>query len=93
MYAGFIDYKGREDLEEILNRFKPSDNDFEKCKTLIKNRYCIYSDNDELNEISKLEGYAEKLSATKILLKGRGHFNPKSNVKEIPEINEIIEKR
>ena len=90
--AGFIDYEGRKDLEEILYRFKPSDNDFEKCKLLIKNRYSIYSDNDELNQISKLEKYADKLNAKKILLKGKGHFNPKSGVKEIIEINEIIGK-
>lgn len=88
--AGFINYEGRKDLETILNRFKPSDIDFEKCKTLIKNKYSIYSDNDEVNEISKLENYANKLGAEKILLEGKGHFNPSSGVKCIDEVNRIL---
>ena len=88
--AGFIDYKGREDLEKILIRFKPTDEEFNKYKTLVNNIYSIYSDNDEINSIDKLEEYANKLSANKILIKGAGHFNPKSNITEIEKINEII---
>lgn len=88
--AGFVNFKGREDLENILKPFAPSDEEFEKCKELINNRYSVYSDNDELNTVDKLEGYANKLSAEKILIKGAGHFNPKSGVKKIEEINEII---
>ena len=88
--AGFINYKGREDLEKILKRFQPTNKEFNKCKILVDKIYSIYSDNDELNSIKNLEDYADKLSAHKILIKGAGHFNPKSNITEIQELNNII---
>ena len=90
--AGFINFEGREDLERILGPFAPTDEEFNKCIDLIANRYSVYSDNDELNGIEKLEGYADKLSAEKILVEGAGHFNPKSEVTKIEEINNIIKK-
>ena len=43
-----------------------------------------------INDIDKLERYADKLSANKILIKGAGHFNPKSGITEIEELNKII---
>lgn len=61
-----------------------------KCKNLINNIYSIYSDNDEMNSIKNLEDYADALSAKKALIKNFGHFNPKSNVTEVKEINDII---
>lgn len=88
--AGFVNYKGREDLENILKRFQPTNKEFDECQTLVDNIYSIYSDNDEMNSMDKLEKYAEKLSANKIFIKGAGHFNPKSNVTKINELNKII---
>lgn len=88
--AGFIGFKGREDLEKILESFQPTEEEYLISNSLINKRYSIYSDNDELNDISKLEKYAEKINGQKILLHNCGHFNPKSNVKEITEINNII---
>lgn len=88
--AGFVNFKGREDLERILIPFAPTNEEFHKCGELINNRYSVYSDNDELNGVDNLEGYADKLSAERILIEGAGHFNPKSGVKEIDEINKII---
>ena len=58
--------------------------------TLVDNIYSIYSDNDEMNSVDKLEGYAEKLSANKMFIKGAGHFNLKAGITEIEEINKII---
>lgn len=91
--AGFVDYEGREDLENVLNRFKPSNEEYEKFKKLVNSIYSIYSDNDEMNSLDKLENYADKLSANKILIKGAGHFNPKSNITEIENLNNIIAKQ
>ena len=88
--AGFINFKGREDLERVLGPFAPTEEEFEKCKELITNRYSVYSDNDELNSIDKLKGYAEKLAAEEIIIEGAGHFNPKSEITEIESINDII---
>lgn len=77
-------------MENILKRFQPTDNEFKKCQTLVDNIYSIYSDNDEMNSVDKLEGYAEKLSANKMFIKGAGHFNLKAGITEIEEINKII---
>lgn len=88
--AGFINYKGREDLENIVKKFFPTKEEFNKCKELTKKIYSIYSDNDEMNNIKNLEDYANILSAKKILIKGAGHFNPKSNITEIKELNKIL---
>ncbi len=88
--AGFSSYEGRKDLAEVINRFHPSEEEFAKCKMLINNIYSIYSDNDEISPIEKLELYADKLGANKILIKGAGHFNPISKVTEIKELNKIV---
>ncbi len=91
--AGFLNYKGREDLENVVSRFLPTKDEFNKCKKLIKNIYSIYSDNDELSSIKNLEDYADVLSSKKILIKKAGHFSPKYNVTEIKELNNIIRKQ
>lgn len=88
--AGFVNYTGRKDLEETLHKFKVNENEFEMCKTLIKNRISIYSDNDALNSVQNLEGYANKLNAKKVLLKNQAHFSPKDGIAEIKELNEFI---
>lgn len=53
--AGFVDFKGREILERILIPFALTEEEFKKCTELINNRYSVYSDDDELNGIKKLE--------------------------------------
>lgn len=88
--SGFMNYKGRKELEKIANEFMPTKEQFETAINFISERYSIYSDNDEMNDIKKLEQYAECLKAKKILVKGAGHFNPKSKITEIKEINEIL---
>lgn len=88
--AGFLCYTGREDLERIIKKFVPSETEMETSTRLINNIYSIYSDNDEMNSIQNLEQYANKLKANKILIKGAGHFNPKSKIKDIQELREIV---
>lgn len=88
--SGFLNYKGREDLEKIVEMFLPTKEEFDKCKKLIKNRYSFYSDNDHMNCEENLEAYANALSAKKVLIKGYGHFNLTSNVSEVKELTELI---
>lgn len=88
--AGFLNYSGRRDLENIIKKFLPTGIEFEKCKNMVRKIYAIYSDNDEVSPLRNLEDYANMLSAKKILIKGAGHFNPKSNIIKIEEINNII---
>lgn len=82
--AGYLHYEGRSDLEEINRNFEPSAADFEKCRTLIRRRISLYSDNDRMNPLAKLEAYADALDGQKVQVNGAGHFDPASGVRELP---------
>ena len=88
--AGYMNYEGRADLEEIMKNFYPSENDFAECGKLITYRYSLYSDHDRMNERAKLVRYAELLKSEQIMINGAGHFDPQSGIREIPELNEIL---
>ena len=90
--AGFVNFMGREDLKAIVERFTPTDKEFEKCRSLITERYSIYSDNDKMNPIENLEAYADRLSAEKILIPGGNHFDPQSPILHLTQIEDIIRK-
>lgn len=89
--AGFVDYVGRTDyLKNVTEIFEIADEEFSKCKELIKNRFAIYSDND-MNPIEKCIKYADKLGANKILVEGAGHFTKENGVTEIETLNAIMD--
>ncbi|MBR2704871.1 MAG: alpha/beta hydrolase [Clostridia bacterium] len=90
--AGFVDYSGtRTDyIVDVMRITKVSDEEFDRCKSLVKNRFSIYSDNDSNSPLEKCIKYAEKLGAEKIFVKGAGHFTQKDNITEIKELNEIM---
>lgn len=90
--AGYVHFQGREDLEIINQDFEPTEDEFKRCHSLICQRYSIYSDNDRMNPVERLEKYAELLKAEKILIQGAGHFDPDSGITEIPEILTAIER-
>ena len=90
--AGFVDYIGRTDyLKDVNEIFEIKDEEYLKCKELIKNRFAIYSDNDNNSPIEKCIKYADKLGANKILVKGAGHFTIENGVTEIAELNTIMD--
>lgn len=89
--AGFLkDHSGREDLEMVVNKFKPTEEQIDKAVGLMSNRYAIYSDNDHLNPREELESYADRFKAEKVFISNIGHMGRKSGVKEIPQIIDII---
>lgn len=89
--AGFVDYIGRTDyLKDVNEIFKISDEEFYTAQNLIKTRYALYSDNDNNSPIEKCEKYANKLNATKVLVKGAGHFTCEDGIFEIDELNKIL---
>lgn len=88
--AGFLKSESIPEIANVINRFKPTVDEYNKCKDLIDNIYSVYSDNDEISSLSNLEDYANILGAKKIFINGGGHFNPESKVTEIKEINRII---
>lgn len=88
--AGYMDYKGRGDLEAIMESFYPGPDDFAECGKLIERRYSLYSDHDRMNEREKLLKYAGLLNGEKIMVEGAGHFDPQSGVREIRQLNDIL---
>lgn len=88
--AGYLHYEGRSDLEEINRNFEPSAADFEKCRTLVRRRISLYSNNDRMNPAEKLEAYAEAIDAEKILVPGAGHFDPASGITKLPIPEDIL---
>ena len=89
--AGFLcDIHGRDDINEVIARFRPNKKEVQKSIILMKHRYSIYSDNDHLNPKEELENYADRFNAEKVFIPNMGHMGRKSGVKEIPQIIEII---
>jgi len=82
--AGYLHYQGREDLEILNRQFEPDMKDFEKCRELIQHRYSVFSDYDRMNPEERLRAYAEALGSETVIVKGAGHFDPSSGVREIP---------
>ncbi len=81
----------RQDLQEVVSRFKPSDSAYQAFEKFAVRRYAIYSDNDHLNPQQELERYAEKIKAQKVFVKGIGHCGRKSGVKELPEVIRMLD--
>ena len=91
--AGFInDHSGRNDLQEIVKEFLPSDEQINRFINLVNNRYSIYSNNDHINPQEELEYYADRIAATRVFIPNIGHMGTKSGITELPEALEIIEK-
>lgn len=78
-------------LIELWN-FIPTESQIGEDILLMKNRYAVYSDNDPISSLQELEYYADQFKAEKVLIPNAGHFGPKSGIKELPEILEIIKK-
>ena len=91
--AGFINKTHKENaFDKIMDEFIPTELQIEKDILLMKYRYAIYSDNDPISSLKELEYYAEKFKAKKIFIPDIGHLGPKSGIKELPEVLEIIKK-
>lgn len=89
--AGFLQYDGTNtQIIEIKNKFNLSKDILQKVQNYTKKRYAIYSNDDPISSINFLEEYANNLHAKKIMIPKGGHFGPKSNIKRIKELEEII---
>lgn len=75
-----------EEVKEVAKPWMETPIDFEKIKNVCKNFICFYSDNDPYVPLSEKDFFREKLNARTILLSDKGHFDPSSGIKELPEI-------
>lgn len=93
--AGFCELfnvPGRQDLNEAFRRFAISDEEIEKSKILIKNRYSLYSDNDYVVPFNILENFSKKIDSIPVLMPGAGHMGKREKVTEIEKLIDIVKR-
>ena len=90
--AAFLENSvGKPDVDLALKKFAVTNDELEKSIDLISYRFAIYGDKDYLNNVEKLENFADKIKANKVFVKGMGHCGNSSGVKSIPQVVEIID--
>lgn len=73
-------------------KFLPTAKDFEYIKSAAFSKYSLFTDNDTFFYQENLEKYAEAIGATPYLIPGKAHFNVPAGVKQLPELEELLEK-
>ena len=64
---------------------------FNYVKNNIDNKYCLYSDEDD-NNMEKFTRFLSDTGAKGMYLKNYNHFDGYHNIKEIPELIELVDK-
>jgi len=85
------DEEKKKRLEALMKPFLPSLKIKQKFQHLAKKRFAVYSDNDHILGIRSLKAFAKSVNACEVLVRGKGHFGRVANIKEIPEVLEIVE--
>ena len=81
-----------EEIVEIARPWMETPINFEKIKQHAGNFFAIFSDNDPYVSVSQKDFFEKVLDTKTVLLHNYGHFAPQDNVKEVPDILEIIKK-
>lgn len=82
-----------EEGEEVIEIAKPwmeTPINWKKIKNHCDNFIAIFSDNDPYVPLSNVDMFKKNLDAKILILKNRGHFDPSSNIKELPEILKFL---
>ena len=78
-------------MNERAKDFLPAKSDFKYLKDAKFTKYSLFTDNDTFFYQDNLEKYASEIGATPYLIKGKAHFNVPAGVKELPELETLIE--
>ncbi len=76
---------------EIMNKWTENQVNWDDVKNACKKFICIFSDNDPFVVRDNWEIFRVELNAKTIILKKRGHFDPASDVKNLPEILQFLD--
>lgn len=93
--AGWFDLSGLETNKEkeIAEPWLKTPIDFEKIKRTTSDFIAIFSDNDPFVELDKNKRiFEEKLGASVVLEKNKGHFTEDDGVTKLPSVMQSIEK-
>ena len=67
-------------------------NELVKAKQNLKEKYCIYSDNDHIVPFEILKKHVENLDGIGYMIPNIGHMGRKSKLEEMPQVLEIVRK-
>jgi len=93
--AGFCKFfmvPDREDINKAFVDFMVSKADINYCKSNIKFKYSLYSDNDHIIPFDILENFINQLDSTPVFISGVGHMGNRDNTQKLPQIIDIINK-
>lgn len=76
-------------VDRLINAI-PSQEDMRFIKEKLKNKFSFYS--DETIPLLTLKNFADQIEAQHIYLKDFSHFDGYSDIKEIPQLIELLEK-
>lgn len=84
--------EGKDVLNEKVKLTILTDKELNDVKTLVNEKYSIYSDSDHLVPLDLLEQFCDDIESIAIPMKDIGHMGKKSGLEELPEVIELIEK-
>jgi len=93
--AGFLkDFfnEGKDVLNEKVKLIILTDKELNDVRTLVKEKYSIYSDSDHLVPFNLLEQFCKEISSVATPMKDIGHMGKKSGLEKLPKAIEFIEK-
>ena len=82
--------EGKDVLNEKVKLTILTDKELNDAKTLIGEKYSIYSDSDHLVPSDLLEQYCNDINSIAIPMKDIGHMGKKSGLEELPEVIKLI---
>lgn len=84
--------EGKDVLNEKVKLTILTDNELNDAKTLVNEKYSIYSDSDHLVPLELLEQFCDDIKSVAIPMKDIGHMGKKSGLEKLPKVIELIEK-
>lgn len=78
-------------IVEVKNQAYSKEEHLNYIKNNLKDKYCIYSDEDDNNK-EKFERFIEDTNATPMYLKYYNHFDGYHKIYKIPELTDLLEK-
>lgn len=85
--------EGKDVLNEKVKLTILTDKELNDAKTMINEKYSIYSDSDHLVPFELLEQYCKDINSVAIPMKDIGHMGKKSGLEKLPKVIELIENK
>ena len=85
--------EGKDVLNEKVKLTILTDKELNDAKTMINEKYSIYSDSDHLVPFELLEQYCKDINSGAIPMKDIGHMGKKSGLEKLPKVIELIENK